>query len=94
MSIKKPVHSGVVAKPLTALRESVAKVKEETARVNLEVPLSTRAAWKVLAAQLNWSLTDLVTFAMEREIGRRQRKADRLAAGLPAEDDGPETGRN
>jgi hypothetical protein len=58
---------GLKSKPLDQVRADVpvaAVMREEVARININVPLSMRKQWKTAAAQANRPLTDLIVDAM------------------------------
>jgi len=52
------------SKPLDEVRDDVPVFKEKAARVNLNVPKSVRAAWKIAAVQRNLDLAGLIVEAM------------------------------
>ena len=62
---------GLKSKPLKKVRDDVpvsAVTREETTRININVPLSTRKRWKTAAAQADRPLTDIVIEAVERYL--------------------------
>lgn len=62
---------GLKSKPLDKVREDVpvsAVTREESTRININVPLSTRKRWKTAAAQADRPLTDIVIEAVEKYL--------------------------
>ena len=62
---------GLKSKPLEKVRDGVpvsTVTREETTRININVPLSTRKRWKTAAAQADRPLTDIVIEAVERYL--------------------------
>lgn len=52
------------SKPLDQVRADVPMVKEDTVRINLNVPESTRQAWKMEAVKARRPLSDIIVEAM------------------------------
>lgn len=62
---------GLKSKPLEKVREDVpvsVVTREESTRININVPLSTRKRWKTAAAQADRPLTDIVIAAVEKYL--------------------------
>lgn len=58
---------GLKSKPLDQVRADVPVhevTKENVVRINLNVPESTRQAWKIAAVQAKMPLTDMIIEAM------------------------------
>ena len=66
---------GLKSKPLEKVREDVpvsAVTREESTRININVPLSTRKRWKMAAAQADRPLTDIVVEAVEKYLSTQK----------------------
>lgn len=62
---------GLKSKPLEKVRDDVpvsTVTREESTRININVPLSTRKRWKMAAAQADRPLTDIVVEAVEKYL--------------------------
>lgn len=65
---------GLKSKPLDEVRSDVpvgVVTQEETARININVPISTRRLWKTAAAQEDSTLGDMITAAMKMYLSKK-----------------------
>ena len=62
---------GLTSKPLGKVRPDVPTaevVSEKVGRVNINVPVSVRTRWKIVAAQANRPMSDMIVEAMNTYI--------------------------
>nr|WP_181375953.1 hypothetical protein [Polaromonas sp. H8N]AWD72307.1 putative partitioning protein ParB [Polaromonas sp. H8N] len=66
---------GLKSKSLDKVRDDVpvgAVTREESTRININVPLSMRKRWKMAAAQANRPLTDMMIEAMDKYLSTQK----------------------
>lgn len=68
---------GLKSKPLSAVRPDVPVAdvsREDLARINLNVPVSLRKAWKEAALREDTTLSDLIIKAMSKHLNAQVSK--------------------